>query len=41
MKTCDKLGLSFRDNLGGRLVAESAPVIAPWPNIVGQRASQA
>ncbi len=40
MKTCDKLGVSFWDNLGSRLMAESAPAIAPWPNIVGLRASQ-
>jgi hypothetical protein len=41
MKTCDKLGVSFWDYLGSRLMAESAPVIAPLPNIVRQRASQA
>ncbi|MEA3270093.1 MAG: transposase [Pseudomonadota bacterium] len=41
MKTCDKLGVSFWDYLGSRLMVESAPVIAPLPNIVRQRASQA
>ena len=41
MKTCDKLGVSFWDYLGSRLHVESAPVIAPLPNIVRQRANQA
>ena len=41
MKTCDKLGVSFWDYLGSRLMVESAPVIAPLPNIIRQRASQA
>ena len=41
MKTCDKLGVSFWDYLGSRLMAESAPAIAPLPNIVRQRTNQA
>ena len=41
MKTCDKLGVSFWDYLASRLMAESAPAIAPLPNIVPQRTSQA
>ncbi len=41
MKTCDKLGVSFWDYLGSRLMVESAPAIAPLPNIVRQRAASA
>ncbi len=41
MKTCDKLGVSFRDYLGSRLHVAAAPVIAPLPNIVRQRATPA
>ncbi len=41
MKTCDKLGVSFWDYLGSRLHVADAPVIAPLPNIIRQRASQA
>ncbi len=41
IETCAKLGIPFRDYLGSRLMVESAPVIAPLPNIVRQRASQA
>ncbi len=41
MKICGKLGVSFWDNLSCRLMAADALGIAPWPNIAGQRASQA
>ena len=41
MKTCDKLGVSFWDYLGSRLMVADAPIIPPLPNIVRQRASLA
>jgi hypothetical protein len=41
VKTCDKLGVSFWVYLGSRLHVAGAPVIAPFPNIVCQRASPA
>ncbi len=41
MKTCDKLGVSFWDYLGSRLMVADAPIIPPLPNIVRQRASSA
>ncbi len=41
MKTRDKLGVWFWDYRASRLMAESAPAIAPLPNIVPQRTSQA
>ncbi len=39
MKTCDKLGVSFWDYLGSRLMVADGPIIPPLPNIVRQRAS--
>ncbi len=41
MKTCDKLGVSFWDYLGSRLMVESTPVIEPLPDIVRQCAKPA
>ena len=41
MKTCAKLGVSFWDYLGRRLMVPDAPIIPPLPNIVRQRASPA
>jgi hypothetical protein len=38
MKTCDKLGLSFWDYLGNRLLVPDAPFILPLPDLVRQRA---
>ncbi len=40
MKTCDKLGLSFWDYLGNRLLVPGAPLILPLPDLVRQRAAQ-
>ncbi len=39
MKTCDKLGLSFWDYLGNRLLVPDAPLILPLPDLVRQRAA--
>jgi hypothetical protein len=39
MMTCDKLGLSFWDYLGNRLLVPDAPLILPLPDLVRQRAA--
>ena len=41
MKTCDKLGVSFWDYLGSRLMVADAPIIPALPNVIRQRASPA
>ena len=41
MKTRDRLGVSFWDDLGSRLMVADAPIIPPLPNIVRQRATPA
>ena len=38
MKTCDKLGVSFRDYLGSRLMVADAPAIMALPELVRQNA---
>ena len=39
MKTCDKLGVSFRDDLGSRLDIPDAPTFLPLPDLIRQRAA--
>ncbi len=39
MKTCDKLGIGFWDNLGSRLKVPDAPFIPPLPDLIRQRAA--
>ena len=39
MKTCDKLGVSFRDDLGSRLDILDAPTLLPLPDLIRRRAA--
>ena len=41
MKTCDKLGVSFWDYLGCRLMVADAPAIMPLPEIVRHKTNPA
>ncbi len=39
MKTCDTLGIGFRDDLGSRLKVPNAHFVPPLPDLIRQRAA--
>ena len=41
LKTCNKLGISFWDYLGARVIAAKAVHVPPLPQLVAQRCASA